>query len=690
MTAAARRWIARTSAIAACVAAAWSIAPLVTPVPVSAQSASAYGLTIPAAHPRLWWTPARIQQAQAWHQTHPYTPPSGDPLGQAYRCVVTGEPAYCQAAVIYAMNQLCGNAACNSPDPNFGVAADDARWEGENVILVLDWCYAYFTPAQRQTLIDRWNTYFHNIRQHTWGGPTQHQSNYNWGYMRNEILWGIATWGENPQADENLQYGLVTRWQNNSVGHFLGSGRGGVMQEGSAYGSALGYYSVVPFGAAGLLGRDVYRETNFFREAVFALVYSTLPGLTYNRANGGSFPEMFPFADDERFVDGGMLTRINYGTFMQAMADTFRDVAVGAHARQWLADVNPTIAPHVAAVDRGGPAAAPTSLPLDYFASGPRFLFARNQWGSAATVLSLQLGATDDDGHQHNDVGSWQLWRGGRWVSRETTGYAQDIIGVGGAAMDVGTASGHNSLFVNGMGPAAGYRVGQTVMKRLESRPGYTYAAVDLTPVYRATHPVLDNPAVVHVEREYLFVRSLETLLVFDRVESTSGSQPKLFLAHFETVPTVDAASRTVTAVNGPQALRMATLVPAAPTFRPVVNEGGQVGQFRVEVETSGTPLSYFLHALQARGAADANVTATAVDTGTGYSVTLTHPTRGTVQVVLQKGGTSSGGSITIGGSTTALTTAVQAISVTDTGVVWGGAAPTTLPAAPTGLRVTP
>ncbi len=40
----------------------------------------------------------------------------------------------------------------------------------------------------------------------------------------------------------------MTRWQANSVPHFLGAGRGGVMQEGSAYGSALGQYAVVPFG----------------------------------------------------------------------------------------------------------------------------------------------------------------------------------------------------------------------------------------------------------------------------------------------------------------------------------------------------------------------------------------------------------------------------------------------------------
>lgn len=679
--------IQRASRALALVAALWLLVPGTRPVELAGQT-GAYGVTIPAAHPRLWWTPARIAQAQTWHASHPYTPSSGDPLGQAYRCVVTGEPAYCQAAVTYAMNQLCGNAACNSPDPNTGVASDDARWEGENVVLVFDWCYQYFTPAQRTTLIDRWNTYFHNIRQHTWGGPTQYQSNYNWGYMRNEIEWGIATWGENPQADANLQYGLVTRWQNNSVGHFLGAGRGGVMQEGSAYGSALGYYAVVPFGATALLGRDVYRETNFFREAVLYMVHATLPAPTYNVQNGGLFPEMFPFADDERFIDGGMPARINYGTFMAAMADYWRDVPIGGFARQWLADVHPVVPPHVAAVDRGGSASSVSTLPLDYYAPGPRFVFARNQWGPASTVLSLQLGITDDDGHRHNDVGSWQMWRAGRWVSRETTGYYQNIVGVGGGQVDVNDPAGHNTVLVNGLGPVRGYQVGQTVMKRLESRAGYTFAAVDLTPAYRATHPVIDNPAVAHVEREFVFVRGLETLVTFDRLQSATTAQPKMFLAHFETAPTVDVGTRTVTAINGPQALRVTTLVPASPTYRPVVAEGGPVGQYRLEVETSGATQSYFLNVMQSKGAADAVVTATAVDTGSGYTVTLTHPTRGTVQLTFVKGATSAGGSITIGGVTTALTSSVQAISVTDAGVTWGGAAPSTPPAAPSGLRI--
>lgn len=655
------------------------------PAVLSGQTAT-YGLNIPTAHPRIWWTPERIARARTWYQSNPFTPRSDDPMGNATRCVLTGEATYCQAAVNYAMNQLCSNAACNSSDPNFGVAADDARWEGENVITVFDWCYAHFTPTQRATLINRWNTYFANIRLRSWGGPTMYHSNYNWGYMRNEILWGIATWGENSAAAANLEYGLQTRWTNSLVPYFTGPGRGGVFQEGSAYGSAIGEYSTVPFGTASLLGRDLYRETNLFREAVIYMAHATLPAPTYNKNNGGSHWELFPFADDERFFDGGMPARGNYGTFMVAMADYFRDSAIGGYARRWVNMVNPTRPSHVRAIDRGGPEQSFATLPLDYFSLGGRFAYGRNDWGAGSTVFNLQLDHTDDDGHKHNDAGSWQLWRAGRWLSRETTGYSQNIIGYGGASVDTNNAAAHNTLFVGGRGPASGYIQGPSSVFRLESQPTHFFAAADLTPAYRATHSALDNAAVAHLEREFLFIRPFETLVVFDRVESTTTAAPKTFLAHFETSPTVDAAGRVVTAVNGPQMVRITTLVPANPTYRPIVNEGGSVGQFRLELETSGATQSYFLNVIQAKGAGDATVTASVSDTGNSYIVTLNHPTLGSAAITLQKGRVSSGGAVTVGSQTFALATGATYAAVNDNGVTWGGTTPRI--AAPQGLRI--
>jgi hypothetical protein len=86
----------------------------VRPSAVSAQ-ATAYGLTIPDAHPRLWWNAERIARAKTWLDANPFAPKPEDGLGFATRCVIAGDAADCHAAVAYAMNIVCRNAACNSP-----------------------------------------------------------------------------------------------------------------------------------------------------------------------------------------------------------------------------------------------------------------------------------------------------------------------------------------------------------------------------------------------------------------------------------------------------------------------------------------------------------------------------------------------------------------------------------------------
>ena len=85
-------------------------------------------------------------------------------------------------------------------------------------------------------------------------------------------------------------------------------------------------------------------------------------------------------------------------------------------------------------------------------------------------------------------------------------------------------------------------------------------------------------------------------------------------------------------------------------------------------------------------------MSASVVDQGASYVMTLVHPTYGTIGVTFQKGSQSAGGTITIGGSTTPLTNAVQSLTVGDGGVAWGGSAPapTQPPAAPTQLRIVP
>ena len=198
-------------------------------------------------------------------------------------------------------------------------------------------------------------------------------------------------------------------------------------------------------------------------------------------------------------------------------------------------------------------------------------------------------------------------------------------------------------------------------------------------------------------------MRPLQVLLILDRMRASSDSQlafygtddwvertdplalrvpaaqvTRTFVMHFETAPVTGANS--VTATIGDQAVDLRTLLPAAPTFR-VVNEDAAgnpaAGQFRLELDSSGSLENYFLHVITGRDVGEASVAATLTDLGDRWSIALTHPTRGNATVVLMKGMDSTGGSVAIGPqAATPLYAGVQGISVTSSGPVWESLTP--------------
>ena len=587
---------------------------------IDAQTQQSHGLSIPAAHPRLWFDASRLAQARTWHQTHPFTPAADNPLDSALLSVLTGQGSHCRPAINWAMGITIPDVATTN-------SSNEARWFGEQVYLTWDWCHAHMSAAERQTLLDRWNSYNDQLRQKPWGGPTMNANNYHWGYLRNELAWAIASYGESASADTFLQDALVTRWANNFVPYAAGAGAGGVATEGSQDGPYLLGYGAVPFQAMGMYGRSIYNETSFHRAAVFSLIYGMAPGISTHRGSSvQSGYETFPYSDDESWRHGRSAHDVDYGTFMTVAAMQWGNTAVGRYARQWLNTVQPARHRFVQAVDTGGPAEGFSSLPPDYYAAGPGRLFTRTSWDSNATAIHLMLGDdTPATGHSQDDWG-FQIWRGGRWLSRETTAYSEHVNGYAGGARDVVTSVlAHNGILMNGtyVSPNT-YRSGPPRVVRLQSTDSFSYAAANLGPAYRAVNrPQNDNPAVGGVVREFLFVRPFETLVILDRLSSNAvGSTPaanitKAFLTHFENNPQI-ASGNSVLGVNGSQALRLITLVPSNPVYR-VIDEAGNGGtaaiaQYRLEVETSGEAQSYFLHVLQARNSSGADISASVTE----------------------------------------------------------------------------
>lgn len=635
-----------------------SLAILLVARSVEAQS---FPDNLPVRHPRIWWTQERLAQARQWwaDPRNQFTPRADDGIGNAFVYMMTGDTENASAAIDWML----------SYNREGLISQNEARWVGEQCILIYDWLYDLLTGEQRRATFDKWNEYVDHFNHQSWGGPGMDTNNYYWGFLRNSFLWAVTTrWEPGDRSDEFLEDALVRRWRDSFL-PFAQENPGGIPDEGSAYGGLMLRYPVVPFDTASLYGRNMLDETGFFKEAVLYVIYATSPDATYWRADSEhpSGHVLFPFGDHEDYYRGWNLDiPYTYADFMTLAANHWRGVAVGQYARRWLHEVQPGVTHFLRATDAGvGDDGRDLGcLPYDYYApGGSSYLYTRNQWGPQATSILLQLRTPPGAHHQHLDSGTWQLWRNGRWLSRESVGYGwgggefvPDHSGEGRAEAENTIA--HNGLLFGGEGQARFYQRGPGEVRRLESRAEGSYADVDNTDMYRDTREDhrYDNANVGHAEREFVFLRGLETLVIFDRVESTSEVGPaesvtKTFLAHFQTMPRQDRPNSFLS-MNGPEAVRVTTLVPANPSYR-VIDERGreedgrprQDGQVRLQVDTSGEALSCFLHVVQGRDASAPDLEVALSEDEGSYSVTLRDPSTGRgARVVFGKGRVESGG----------------------------------------------
>jgi hypothetical protein len=473
-----------------------------------------------------------------------------------------------------------------------------------------------------------------------------------------------------------------------------------VPPEGTQYGRYLLAYPTTVLATSANNGRNLLNETNFYREAAAYLLYSTSPGPLTARTSSDTSYQLFPSDDDEMSVGSPAAADAYYADFMTEFAVLQAGTPMAAYARQWLAQTGAASRTdnYVAAADPGGPAQSYSSLPLDYYAAGPGYLYAKGGWSNGSTSLELAMGFPATTAHSHLDAGSFQISRGGQWLTANTIGYSSMVNGDGGTGQaEIRSPIANNSVLVNGRGMADAYASpdyvnGPPVVTRMESRPGDAFASVDLSAAYRAVNSAYperdDNPAVASVVRDFVYVRGMDALVILDRVASTTPSATKTFLLHFPNAPVV--TGNTAVGTNGNQALVLTNLTPAgqAPAAMRVVNEAANSDndpatdyQYRLEQETSGRSQSYMINVLQARDAGGANLSATMTEDAQGFTITLTSASGQRAVVQLAKGMASTGGAFgySAGGGSPALTPLlgyVQGMNVTDQGPVWDSLTP--------------
>ncbi|HVJ18486.1 MAG TPA: heparinase II/III family protein [Polyangiaceae bacterium] len=645
-------------------------------------------LAIPAEHPRLFFNAERLEGARQWFEQNPFEPGTAtdaiSATDAALHYLLTGNEDSAASAIAWALSVEVDTS---------GNGSDIARWDGEAVILVYDWCHAAMSDADRELFVQRWNVYLSELNAQDWGGVGMEGNNYYLGNVRNTLEWGIATHGENAEAEAFLAYGLETRWRDSFLPYADEFGKGGVMHEGSAYGRRVLAYWTVPLVSASLFGRNLWDETPFFRESLYWLIYSTTPGLTEQQSGDGSVSvyETWPSNEDERWLERDLVyntAQTTLGDYLTPLLAHYAGLPVAGHVAAFLERTETTAESRfVAAAATSEPARDLAELPLDYFAEGLGMAYAKTSWDGSASALQVQVSTPVGVGHNHLDAGTFQLWRKGRFVTRETVGYAQLIAGYADSARDCRDTVGHNGLLYDGRG-SIDWQNGRPETLALSSGDDHFYIAMDLSEAYtirddqahREQELVdglpLGNPGAGRTLREFLFIKPLETLVVLDRMEA-DGEDPsavtKTFLVHFPAQP--EAPSPDVyLAQTGDQTLRVTTALPLGTTRR-VVAEGGDIGQFRAEIEASGSTETLFLHVLEMRDAGEAALTIQVEQTASGHRLILQDAARGTAHLEFDGGVSATGGAfgyaMTGEPSVSALRDGVQELAIDVDGVRW-------------------
>jgi hypothetical protein len=534
--------------------------------------------------------------------------------------------------------------------------------------------------------------------------------------MRNSLLWGIVSYHENPQAQGFIDHALDVRFNTWFEGYRQNFGIGGTFAEGPEYGSTMFTYSIIAFAAARDYGIDAH-DNAFFRDAFYQTVYATTAQATTIGSLSPRF-QIFPSNDDATFREGGVLSeRTYFGDFFKFWAHRHGNGTQARYARDWLTRTGAPQSWLFRALSAPGDSVSNHQLPLDFYSPGAVQLVSRDR-SNATTQVQLALGMQGGVGHRHDDAGSYQMWRNGRWLSRETAGYSNQIVGWRGVGMvDVGSSEGHNTLMFEGYtgarwGAPGGPTIfppgqprndnpdGVPVMLRLQSDPDFSFAAVDLTPSYRATSSdvarAFDWPYAARAIREFVFLRELGALVIFDRATGSSDSLQsfygtaawrwpgvrsntprvpadmvrKTFVHHFETVPTITGNLASAPVGNQQSDLHM--LLPSTGQTRRVLSEGSVVGQHRLEIDHAGVAETAFLNVVAGRDSSAAPLQSQLDDLGDRWRLRLTNTaTQATASVEFRKGANSQGGSVSIGARNVDLRESVQAYAITDAGPVW-------------------
>ena len=604
----------------------------------------AAGPVIPAAHPRLLSAElprlrtqfvtapteaaARFRGVVDYEVAHPGTYWGYSQWYTALAGVLTGTATYCTAAIAQTDAMVAAEEALIADGQPAAVAGDDYLEVGGvvgDIATVYDWCNTALSASQKS----RWTAYANqavwnvwNYESAQWGGKSfpwvgwsvdNPVDNYYFSFLRATMLWGVASKGENAQAQTWIDMFRSTKIPQ-LVTVYERDLQGGGSREGTGYGTAMNSLFFLYY---------VWEKTTGERIAdLTAHTYASLPHLLH--AIVPTLDRMAPIGDQSRDATASLFDYQR--AYVLSLATLYRGDALGL-ARLGRAQMAASSVPQMGnsfqyiydflydVVDTG----PVPELNTAYWAPGTGFLFARSAWTTDATWLAQLIGPYTES-HGHSDGLSFMLYKEGYLVSDE------DIDSHSGLRQEQGA----HALVTQRTGPGADPIAmihgdsgsgGSVQVTALAKRNSYVYSAANVGTLF-------GDPSPVRSAREIVFIPP-NAVVTYDRVSRVAGASLKTYQLPTPYAPVI--SGKTASWGNGKHTLKVSSVFPEAATvssttmlatttspdggYYPDYNDG-----YRLDISITSTGESRFLNVLSI----DNEVSSYTTTTGSDHDIALT------------------------------------------------------------------
>jgi hypothetical protein len=551
---------------------------------------------------------------------------------------LTGNTAYCTKAVAAIEAQVVAAEALIAANQAPVVAGDSYLEIGDligDLALTYDWCFAQTTASQRT----RWLAYANQAVWNVWhasaakwgsatipwsGWATDDPSdNYYYSFLRATMLLGLASKGEDPQADAWITEFRDTKILGQLVPTFNADLVGGGSREGTGYGVAMRRLFELYDLWKATTGETLATKTAHTRQSLLSMLHQLVPTLDRVAPTGDlSRDSTAAFFDYHR-------------NYLQELIQQFPTDPLAQRAKtQLMASSLPAMGSSFMLAydflydDTSVTAQPLTGMNTSYYASGIGELYARSGWDTHATWVNLIAGPYTQS-HAHQDQGSLMIYKDG-WLAYDA------VINSSSGLTQETTAHGLVRITSGGQ-PVR--QIANTISKltALHQGTGYTYASADLTPAYNG------SIAVQKVQRELVYLQP-DVTIVFDRVQSASGTSQIWQLAS-PVAASISGATASVT--NAGHTLNVLKISGGAMTVTPMTSVSSDfAGGYRLDETMPGGDNRY-LHVLSIDGsvsstvaAGDASHPGVTVHLSNGHNATITF-TRDTPGATLVLDGTT-------------------------------------------------